>query len=334
MTSRTGNYVEASVGEIDEWAALTAQALVTTSLKAAEPDRPFTARLRAMSMGVAQLTDMSYGALVSQRTPRLIRQSDPELFQMAVTIAGQQRIDQARNTAVLGPGQMVLYDSSRPFDAHATESAAGTRTRGVMLQFPKAMLPLPEQRVNRLLAVPLSTHGPGRLLAQFLRGAAEEYRACTPSDAVRLGVTAVDLVTAVISHRLGTETHLPAGGQQYLLHAQAMSFIDTHLGSSDLTPSAVAAAHHVSLRYLQRVFQQQSVTVSGEIRRKRLQRCAFDLADPCLRHHTIAAIAARWGYPHPAEFSRAFRTATGTSPRHYREQHLSPRADVRGASRS
>ncbi|MFC7898186.1 helix-turn-helix domain-containing protein [Streptomyces sp. NPDC057381] len=324
----TGDCVEVAVDEAGQWAELTALALVTTRIKAVESGRPFLARLRTMPLGASQLSELSYGALVSQRTPRLIRQSDPELFQVALIASGRQRIEQARNTAVVEAGEMVLYDSSLPFDAYAEDSPAGTQARGVMFQFPKAMLPLPARRLERLLAMPLSARqGPGRLLAQFLTTAAAEYPACTSSDAARLGTTAADLVTAVVSHYLDAESALQAASRQRLLHARALSFIDTHLGAPDLTPQAVAAAHHVSLRHLQRVFQQHGTTVSQEIRRQRLHRCARDLADPALRYRTIHAVATRWGFPRPAEFSRAFRAATGISPSHYRAQHLPPTAN-------
>ncbi|MFF3327801.1 helix-turn-helix domain-containing protein [Streptomyces sp. NPDC002889] len=130
-----------------------------------------------------------------------------------------------------------------------------------------------------------------------------------------------------MSRHLDAESALPTTSRHRLLYTRATSFIDTHLGSADLTPSAVAAAHHISLRYLQHVFQQHGTTVSEAIRRQRLHRCRRDLADPGMRHHTIRVIAARWGMPRPAEFSRAFRAATGTSPSRYRAQHLPPTAD-------
>ncbi|WP_253770955.1 helix-turn-helix domain-containing protein [Goodfellowiella coeruleoviolacea] len=56
-------------------------------------------------------------------------------------------------------------------------------------------------------------------------------------------------------------------------------------------------------------------------RRRRLDRCQRDLADPSLHHLSIAAIAARWGFARPADFSRAFRRATGMSPGEYRRAH-------------
>lgn len=315
--------VEVSVDEVEQWAEVTALALVTTRLRATEPGRRFAARLRGMRLGGSQLSEMSYGPLRSQRTPRLIRQSDPELLQVAVITSGRQGIEQAGNQALLGRGEMVLYDSSRPFDAFAEDGAGGVRS--VLLQFPRSLLPVPVRRLDGLLAVPMDgRHGVGRLLGQFLLTAATEYPACAPSDLVRVGTTAVDLVTAMVSHRLDADAALPAASRQRLLYARAISFIDEQLGSSDLTPSAVAAAHHVSLRYLQGVFQQHGTAVSEVIRHRRLQRCRRDLADPGLRDRTVGAIAARWGFPRPAEFSRAFRAATGTSPTRFRARHVPP----------
>ncbi|MFJ9244159.1 helix-turn-helix domain-containing protein [Streptomyces sp. NPDC101776] len=50
------------------------------------------------------------------------------------------------------------------------------------------------------------------------------------------------------------------------------------------------------------------------MREQRLARCRRDLADPALAHLAVAAIGSRWGFPGPAHFSNAFRTAYGMSP--------------------
>ncbi|WP_433258918.1 helix-turn-helix domain-containing protein [Streptosporangium sp. CA-135522] len=51
------------------------------------------------------------------------------------------------------------------------------------------------------------------------------------------------------------------------------------------------------------------------MRRRRLENCRADLADPRLRAHSIQDIAARWGFTHATDFSRAFRRAYGMPPR-------------------
>jgi AraC-like DNA-binding protein len=69
---------------------------------------------------------------------------------------------------------------------------------------------------------------------------------------------------------------------------------------------------------LQRVFQEQGVSVSGWIRSRRLDRCRRDLADPGLAQQPIWQIAARHGFPNASHFSRLFRTVHGESPGDWR----------------
>ncbi|MEV4998898.1 helix-turn-helix domain-containing protein [Streptomyces niveus] len=61
---------------------------------------------------------------------------------------------------------------------------------------------------------------------------------------------------------------------------------------------------------------------SASIRRRRLERCHADLANPALRHRTIGETATRWGFRHPADFSRAFRGVYGASPSEVRARAL------------
>lgn len=102
--------------------------------------------------------------------------------------------------------------------------------------------------------------------------------------------------------------------------AQIHAFIRNNLGDPNLTPDAIAATHHISLRYLHKLFQQEGRTVAGWIRERRLEQCRRDLANPQLGARPIHVIAARWGFTRPAHFSQAFRSAYGHSPRQFREQ--------------
>jgi AraC-like DNA-binding protein len=100
------------------------------------------------------------------------------------------------------------------------------------------------------------------------------------------------------------------------------AFIEQHLGEADLSPGIVAAAHHVSVRYLHRLFEAQDTTVAAWIRRRRLERCRRDLADPAFGAVPVSAVAARWGIADPAHFSRLFRRAYGLPPAEYRRNCL------------
>ncbi|RCV57623.1 hypothetical protein DEF23_06735 [Marinitenerispora sediminis] len=46
------------------------------------------------------------------------------------------------------------------------------------------------------------------------------------------------------------------------------------------------------------------------------------MADPRAATRPVQAVAARWGYTRPADFTRAFRTAFGATPTEYRRTCL------------
>jgi AraC-like DNA-binding protein len=104
------------------------------------------------------------------------------------------------------------------------------------------------------------------------------------------------------------------GGLVGRIHA----FIEAHLGDPTLTPAAVAAAHHISLRYLHKLFEPEPQGVAGMIRQRRLERCRHDLLDPGQADRPVAGIAARWGFSSAAHFSRVFRDAYGLPPAEFR----------------
>jgi AraC-like DNA-binding protein len=96
------------------------------------------------------------------------------------------------------------------------------------------------------------------------------------------------------------------------------SFIDAHLADDHLSPTAVAQAHGISVRHLQRLFKSQGTTLVDWVRLRRLQRCAEELRDPRFGGASITEISYRWGFNDSAYFSRAFKSTFGIPPREYR----------------
>ncbi|MFI9240588.1 helix-turn-helix domain-containing protein [Streptomyces sp. NPDC053079] len=118
------------------------------------------------------------------------------------------------------------------------------------------------------------------------------------------------------------------------LQARIHDYIRQRLRDPGLTPEAVAASHGISTRHLYALFRDQGLTVGAWIRERRLENCRRDLADPLLLGRPIHSIAAGWGFPNPADFSRTFRAPTGsalaTTATRLRGNRRAPRADSRG----
>jgi AraC-like DNA-binding protein len=301
------------------WAEMTANATVSTMLST-DHRKDFRATARMLDLGVARAYAMTYPSLDSRRTPQLIRRSDPEQYQLSLTLRGAQRVTQIGRDTSLGPHDLTLYDSSRPYDCQLIAAEGGT-VAFTAVQIPKARFPVPPDRIDRLLAVGMSGRtGIGALLVQFLVRLTEDAHHYRPSDAPRLATILSDLVVALLAHELDAGSSVPPDSHRRVLVLRIQAFIRRHIGEAQLSPAVIAAAHHISARHLHRLFQDQGVTVTAWIRAQRLEGCRRELADPALCLRPISEIAMRWGFSHPAAFSRAFRAAYGVSPRDYRRQ--------------
>ncbi|MGP4029378.1 helix-turn-helix domain-containing protein [Actinomadura sp. 3N407] len=286
----------------------------------------FRAQASFSGFGSVQAVLLTTTPLSVHRTPKLIRQSDPETYFLNCAVHGRLLGEQDGRRAQLLAGDLVLRDSSRPY---LTRLAPGdTAAQSLVLQFPRSLLPLPERGLRELTAVRIpGDQGIGALFSQFLLQLARHMNELSPADNARLSTPMLDLLTAALAHVLDAHSAVPPHTGQRLLLTQIHAFIQDNLSDPRLTPGAIAAAHHISVRHLHKLFHTEGHTVAGCIRRRRLERCRRDLADPRLAAHPISAIAARWGFTGPAHFSQAFRNAYGLSPRQFRQQCATVRAE-------
>lgn len=287
----------------------------------------FRAQVRIGQFGSVQATLMTTTAHSVSRTPRLIRQADPEVFKLGCIVRGGGMITQGEHSVGFGVGDLMLFDTSRPYLSEFEPRLTGSQQL-LLLRFPRSLLSLPHRELRRLSAVRIpGDRGVGALSAQFLLQLARHMHEFGPSDAARLSTLTLDVLTTALSDALDARSAVPAETRQRALMARIHAFIQENLGDADLTPGAVAAAHHISLRYLHKLCHQDGHTVAGWIRGLRLERCRRDLADPRSAALPIRAIASRWGFSSAAHFSQAFRDAYGLSPREFRRLCATVHAD-------
>ncbi|MFD6363211.1 helix-turn-helix domain-containing protein [Streptomyces roseolus] len=300
----------------EAWAAATARALLTTRLRFPDPER-FDASMRATTLGPAQLSVLTYRPLACHRSTAHIRRSDPELYQLALITSGRHTVEQAGRRAVCGPGDLVLYDSSRPVDVVAGPD--GQPGGCLLLQFPRSRMRLPEKLVAAACATSLTaSKGLKRVLRETLGVLGRAPDDFDDSDRVRMASTLVQLAASVVAGHTERAAELPAPSRAAALYHDSREFIAANLHDPELDPAAVAAAHHVSPRTLHRAYASFESTVSDTIRRERIGHCRRDLEDPLLDASPVSAIGARWGYPRASDFTRAFKAAVGMPPAAYR----------------
>ncbi|WP_086762079.1 AraC-like ligand-binding domain-containing protein, partial [Streptomyces griseiscabiei] len=216
---------------------------LSTADRGHHPGADYHAHQRVIPLGDVTIWPATFDPIVFRRTPRMVRQSDPETFHLSLLLQGEGAATWGR--------QQVAYEA-QDFHVNCTSMAyeilTGTEpVTTVGVEIPRSLVALPARKAERVVGSRLSGRdGLGALLAQFLMRLAADTKPYGPADAPRLGTVVADLVTALFAHTTDTDPRLTpeAHGRTLLLTVKA--FVGRHLGDPGLTPAAIAAAHHIS----------------------------------------------------------------------------------------
>ena len=277
-------------------------------------DRIPKAGMSCSTIGALRVRDVVGGGdhVYTRATPD-IRQGDPETVQIGMPLKGSSILVQDGREAVLNAGDLVVYDSSRPFTLVMQD-----QFRWQVFLLPKAKLQRSERELRQITALPFSSQASvSRVVAQYLHVLAAEASALenTPG-ATALGESAADLISTLVRAHFG----VPWGvaDRDSVLRTQVLDYLDRNHGDVDLTTEHVAAAHGISGRRLHGLFEATGASVGERLRDIRLAAIRRDLVDPRLAHRSVARIAAAHGLRNPSAFTRLFRTTEGVTPREYR----------------
>jgi AraC-like DNA-binding protein len=273
----------------------------------------FEARMRGVTLGArAMALEFRESPHECRRTPPMISRSTAGYLAFLLHDGLPGFIEQDGRQMALQPGRLTFYDTTRP----STLTFPGP-TRSDLLLVERDAVDLGTRRLADLTARSLPTeHGTAAVLSSLLTGLAPRLTGYPSASADRLGSCMIDMAELLLREWLD-EAGATAGGERTLL-MRITAYLEQRLPDPDLCPEQIAKTHHISTRYLSKLFAAEETTVMGWVREMRLKKCRDDLADPLLRDRPIAAIAARWGMLQPAHFSRAFRAQYGMSPREYR----------------
>ncbi|WP_326592786.1 helix-turn-helix domain-containing protein [Streptomyces sp. NBC_01294] len=273
-------------------------------------------------IGPLQVCSVRANATTIRRTPSLARDDmEPSLF-VGLQVTGSSMVVQDGREAVLRPGDLALYDTTRPYTLFNKDGI-----HQHFFRIPRAELALPAGLLDRVTAVRFSRSDPlADLTATCLRRIARHQARPAPSTEYSMdgaGRPGIELLRALITARLGD--HRSASEPLHdTLHLRILDYARAHLGDHDLTAARIAAHHHISRRCLYNTLSRKGICLGDWIRTQRLERCRDELAAPAARHRPIAAIAWRWGFPNAAHFSRTFKHAYGLTPSDWRALHTAP----------
>jgi AraC-like DNA-binding protein len=272
----------------------------------AEPvaDAGFSGRIEHVPVGDLELSTVVAGSQHVRRTRSLVARGDEEYLLASIQVRGLGRVEQDGRAALLSPGDLAFYDSTRPYTLHFDEPF-----HQLVVQVPKRELLVRDTR--QLTARVCGRGTPGAVVSSFFTSLADAARTAPDQSAVLLP-HALGLLSATASFA-GNARPGPHATEA-MARERVLVFLRRNLADPRLDAEAVARACRVSRRTLYRIAGGEGI--AARLRRMRIERAQEILvADP---ERTIGSVAAACGFDSESGFHRAFRAVTGRSPGEYR----------------
>lgn len=298
--------VRTKVRRLDEWNGVANGAFENLTVDASGDG--FEGVLDVRRFGGLDLSRVASSAAVVRRLRPSNQREHTRYFKLHIQERGSSLNIQDGHEAVLGPGDLMLCDSSRPYS--------------IRFDTPNSMLVLrlPEDRIAARFADPDALVGRrmgveslgASLLSAFVHSL---WTAPAANDADDCEGPLLDAALNLLAAACGLAA--PSEPQASGVKQRIRRFVDENLCDPELSVGGVARALGVSPRYVQMVFADQATTPLAYIRRKRLQ-----LAAQHLRRHgpgcSITELSFSLGFNDLSHFSRAFKARYGVGPRGYR----------------
>jgi AraC-like DNA-binding protein len=264
-----------------------------------------TGELSSASLGPVDAYWLTGEPQLMCRTARAAREQSADRLAIVIPIDGFGIVTQDGNQMRLMPGQMTIYEAKRPLRALLDQPWTFA-----LLAFERDALPLPAHVVQRSIRRVVNLDdGPGAVLADFAASAIRQGPAMRYTSGC-IGEAGLHLIAGTLAASALPDAKATADAQRL----RVIEYATTHLADPALSHDRIARALHMAPRTLHRLFENEPATVTEYIRLQRLEATRRDLADPRLRHRSIAAIAARWGFPSQAHFTRAFQARYAMTP--------------------
>ncbi|MFL4473308.1 AraC family transcriptional regulator [Paeniglutamicibacter sp. MACA_103] len=305
---------EAQADDAGAWRGAITQSLLPLHFETVD-SLSFRGRVLARREGGMRLAEVQATGHIGRRGEEDLADGHGD-FVLCQVLEGRTEIFQAGRTALLRPGDLVVYDSTRPMEIVAP---LGFKTR--FFTFPRSTTGIAPGIMGELLARRI---GPDAALAgavaATLDSLAPAYSRLSSPSRSRAFAGLSGLVAGLFLEVLGTPAVEDDGGRANFV--QLAAYAESHLGDPELGARSIAAAHYVSVRLVHKLFAAEGTSVGAWVRARRLERCREELGLPENSSQPVAALAARCGFASPSHFTTVFRETYAETPAHYRRRVL------------
>ena len=261
-----------------------------------------------------QLSTVKSTAISLQRSSREPYLNRHDAYLMVMLLSGDYLMQQNGRDVLLQPGDMTLYDATRPHQVHCQ----GESTEVIYLSIPRTVM---RDRVSGIdnctaLRIP-GKQGIGSIAGNFLRSSVTHADQLQSHEFSSLAEHALDLLALAVNSVRPGDFSLSRSRTVSL--NMIKTFIEQNLRNTGLDTGLIVRHAGLSARYINTLFEDEQTSLMRYVWNRRLENCRKELKNPLYAGYRLSDIAFRWGFNDAAHFSRAFKQQFGCSPREFRQ---------------
>lgn len=269
----------------------------------------FFAEINAWRLDGIILFDRRLDGVAHERTPERVRQDGFDHFTIHLLVEGVFEIDSGAGYVALEPGQIGLFDMSRP--VRNRMRAAHLVTASVSREVVHAALGATANLQGRFI-----DQDKALLLADYMKSLTARATEISEANLPAVSRAFIDLLT-VAAEDVDLGRGLDLRRLEFARRESVKRFIEANL-QNELTAETISDATGVSRATLYRIFQDDG-GVGRIIQVRRLVRLRASLSDPA-DDRSLADIAHDCGFKSESHMSKLFRDSFATTPGEYRRQ--------------
>lgn len=286
------------------WHDVVTRRCAVASHKALEPEQTFHASFKASTIDNIQLCEMSASPHSWQREKHHIKNHNSGEFLLAAINSGKAIFQQEGKEVVAQQGDLVLYDTAKPFQVHLEPESV------FLLRIPRDKIINTAHAVEQCTIEAIAQKSPvsGLLINTINELSKINHSELSPLTQSQL----VDSILGLLGATLDVHCSSKSDFLRDDLFINAKNFLSKYAHEPQLSLHEVAMALGISPRHLTRVFAKYGISPMKWLWDHRLDKAKRLLKEnPTL---SITEIALNTGFNDSSHFSRAFSKRFGMAP--------------------
>ncbi|EQC0103250.1 MULTISPECIES: helix-turn-helix domain-containing protein [Enterobacteriaceae] len=266
----------------------------------------FEATLDARSLGALGLSHIRCGTIAYDRDCENLRRAPGDDYLFNLLLSGKACLSQNDRHTVQKAGDMVFYDTARPF-----EYSFDGQYEMLILRVPRKALDCKHARLDNVTARTMSRQSAaGQFLASMIENSFTLSGAQSTDANGRIGNSLTDILAVTLENEFTQAETL--SHHQHTLLQRTQAFMLNHLDDSELSMETIGRQVGASPRTLSRLFASINMTPMQWMWHQRLEKSYQFITEG--RARQVADVAVSCGFTSFAHFSRAFKKQYGHPP--------------------